>query len=122
MVKIVLVELSYPPGAYHASNSCWVKGKDTGIKNLITATYKSNNLRVNIENKPFRVGTERIRYTAFNLKFDDGVLKDYNKASPSELALLTKLSCKLSSSKSSLNFLVHTSSLTDLDCIFSFCS
>ena len=55
-------------------------------KNLITATYKSNNLRVNIENKPFRVNTDRIRYTAFNLKFDDGVLKDYNKASPSEIA------------------------------------
>ena len=86
-------ELSYAPGAYHASNSCWVKGKDTGIKNLITATYKSNNLRVNIENKPVRVGTDRIRYTAFNLKFDDGVLKDYNKASPSELALPTDTSC-----------------------------
>ena len=55
--------------------------RDSGIK-IITATYKSNNLRVNIENKPFRVNTDRIRYTAFNLKFDDGVLKDYNQASP----------------------------------------
>ena len=58
-----------------------MSGRDSGIKNLITATYKSNNLRVNIENKPFRVNTDRIRYTAFNLKFDDGVLKDYNQAS-----------------------------------------
>ena len=79
--------LSYAPGAYHYRYSCWVSGRDTGIKNLITATYKSNNLRLNVENKPFRVNTDRIRYTAFNLKFDDGVLKDYNKATPSNLAL-----------------------------------
>ena len=85
--------LSYAPGAYHSRWSCWVSGRDSGIKNLITATYKSNNLRVNIENKPFRVNTDRIRYTAFNLKFDDGVLKDYNQASPSNISLPNETSC-----------------------------
>ena len=85
--------LSYAPGAYHSRWSCWVSGRDSGIKNLITATYKSNNLRVNIENKPFRVNTDRIRYTAFNLKFDDGVLKDYNQASPANISLPNETSC-----------------------------
>ena len=87
--------LSYAPGAYHTQRrrGCWRWGKDTGIKNLITATYKSNNLRVNIENKPFRINTDRIRYTAFNLKFDDGVLKDYNLATPANVSLPTDSDC-----------------------------
>ena len=85
--------LSYAPGAYHSRNSCWVSGVDSGVKNLITATYKSNNLRLNVENKPFRVATDRIRYTAFNLKFDDGVLKDYNRLTPTDITLPTATSC-----------------------------
>ena len=87
--------LSYAPGAYHTSRArgCFRKGADTGIKNLITALYRSNNLRVNIENKPFRVNTDNIRYTAFNLKFDDGVLKDYNKVNPSNISLPTTQDC-----------------------------
>ena len=87
--------LSYAPGAYHTSRArgCWRWGKDTGIKNLITATYRSNNLRVNIENKPFRVNTDNIRYTAFNLKFDGGVLKDYNTTTPTNISLPSNQDC-----------------------------
>ena len=88
-------ELSYAPGAYHTQRrrGCFRKGADTGIKNLITALYRSNNLRVNIENKPFRVNTDNIRYTAFNLKFDGGVLKDFNKVNPSNISLPTTQDC-----------------------------
>ena len=67
--------ISYLPGATHRSNCN--QGRNYGVKNIVTLTYNPKKFKAIVDNKPIVQGSDSLRFNAFDLRFVNGVLKNY---------------------------------------------